>query len=405
MKTTQLTVTLLTMVIFSSAVFAQTGLDGEYWFGSVALNSSTNLPITKQGTVTISDNQWDQQWDDVNGSHTFSSTFTATTQLDGSINISFPGITYNVAFNGDTIIHAGTILGGTEQGMDLFTRKDTGLTDSDILGDHYYYGYHLDIPSPGDSCGWGGMTCYSNGTADIAWVNDHSVSESTFIDWSSDYSNAKLLIAGDQECFLGQGGIATSWQLTTSEDYEDIGYALFVRETDEVFTATDIAGVYQVRFLETGPSAVPYTCSEGTCTFLTDGSYSVDATYSDSNHDTFSGTYTIGAGGVLSLDGQIEGVVSLDKQLIFIPEHQYENPPTRTSDDWLGGIFLIRNQEKTTDINSDGQVNQADLIIMVDQWLQIPGVPSADIAPQSNPNGFVDIEDFALLAEDWLKGI
>ena len=57
------------------------------------------------------------------------------------------------------------------------------------------------------------------------------------------------------------------------------------------------------------------------------------------------------------------------------------------------------------DFEPDGDVDFTDLMVLVNQWLQPPGNPSADIAPQPNGDNFVDFRDFALLAENWLVGI
>jgi hypothetical protein len=56
------------------------------------------------------------------------------------------------------------------------------------------------------------------------------------------------------------------------------------------------------------------------------------------------------------------------------------------------------------DLEPDGDVDYDDLLILVNQWLQVPGSPSADIAPQPNGDNIVDFRDFALLAENWLIG-
>ncbi|MDD5010625.1 MAG: right-handed parallel beta-helix repeat-containing protein, partial [Phycisphaerae bacterium] len=54
------------------------------------------------------------------------------------------------------------------------------------------------------------------------------------------------------------------------------------------------------------------------------------------------------------------------------------------------------------DITGDGKVNFDDLRVLSEQWLQPPGMPSADIAPVP-ADGFVNFLDFALLAENWMK--
>ena len=45
-----------------------------------------------------------------------------------------------------------------------------------------------------------------------------------------------------------------------------------------------------------------------------------------------------------------------------------------------------------------------DLNAVVNQWLQSPGAPSADIAPSPH-DGKVDFLDFAAMAENWLFGV
>jgi hypothetical protein len=54
------------------------------------------------------------------------------------------------------------------------------------------------------------------------------------------------------------------------------------------------------------------------------------------------------------------------------------------------------------DLDWDGAVSFEDLGILADQWLQPPGVPSADIAPAHN-DGIVNFGDLSILAEHWLK--
>ena len=54
------------------------------------------------------------------------------------------------------------------------------------------------------------------------------------------------------------------------------------------------------------------------------------------------------------------------------------------------------------DIDSSGDVDMGDLIIMALQWLDVPGIPSADIAPEPLDN-FVDYQDFAVVEQNWLN--
>ena len=379
-------ITCICVVIVLSIGYPATAavdLSGEYWFGSLSVDVNTNAPLGKRGTLSIAGNQWDQEWVDYSGHHTFSSAFTTTILLDGSININFPGETYNIAWNGDVMIHAGSVLGGTEQGFDIFTRIATNVDFNDILGDHSYFGHHLNSPVPGDSCGWGNFTFDPNGTAIGIWTNDHGVIESATMDWTIDDSNSTITVVGPTinelgyaTSFISKGGITCSWQIVPEEGRDDLGYGIFVNKTDEMIKMTDIADTYQIRFLETGPGGVPYICGQGLCVIGEDGSFSVDAYYSNGEHDVFSTTYTVGPGNEFHLDDDSmpDGIISPDKNLIFLPEYQYENPPTRTDDDWLGGIFLIRMPTDCKylldgDLNKDYRVDFRDFSILAHNWL------------------------------------
>ncbi|MHC4641780.1 MAG: hypothetical protein ACYS32_09065, partial [Planctomycetota bacterium] len=55
------------------------------------------------------------------------------------------------------------------------------------------------------------------------------------------------------------------------------------------------------------------------------------------------------------------------------------------------------------DINGQGDVDFIDYAILTSQWKQIPGVPSADIAPPGG-DGVVDGKDLAFLVKYWLWG-
>jgi len=55
------------------------------------------------------------------------------------------------------------------------------------------------------------------------------------------------------------------------------------------------------------------------------------------------------------------------------------------------------------DIDKDWDVDLVDFAILASQWEQIPGEPSADIAPLSG-DGFVDVKDLTFLIENWLWG-
>lgn len=57
------------------------------------------------------------------------------------------------------------------------------------------------------------------------------------------------------------------------------------------------------------------------------------------------------------------------------------------------------------DLDSDCTVKLSDFGILASQWLGVPGDISADIYPQPGGDGFVDILDLLVLAENWLGTI
>ncbi len=58
-------------------------------------------------------------------------------------------------------------------------------------------------------------------------------------------------------------------------------------------------------------------------------------------------------------------------------------------------------KESIADLYYDGFIDINDLLIMAQQWLDVPGEPSADIAPEVLDN-FVDYQDFAVIYQNWL---
>jgi hypothetical protein len=56
----------------------------------------------------------------------------------------------------------------------------------------------------------------------------------------------------------------------------------------------------------------------------------------------------------------------------------------------------------TADLDEDGIVNLVDFAVFAGQWLQAPGLPSADIAPMLAGDGIVDFNDLFLMDMEWL---
>jgi hypothetical protein len=69
------------------------------------------------------------------------------------------------------------------------------------------------------------------------------------------------------------------------------------------------------------------------------------------------------------------------------------------SDSGSAYIFIVC---PTADLSGDCCVNFVDFAILANQWLQRPGVPSADIAPEGG-DGVVNLLDLAILVDEWLQ--
>jgi hypothetical protein len=73
-----------------------------------------------------------------------------------------------------------------------------------------------------------------------------------------------------------------------------------------------------------------------------------------------------------------------------------------------GNLYLDILRQETlclhyADLNLDCIVSFKDFAILADQWLQPPGIPSADIAPPIYGDGIVNYGDLDVLARNWLS--
>ncbi len=316
-------------------------LSGEYWFGSLSADVSTNIPWGKRGTVMITGNTWSQEWDDQSGHHTFNSIFTTDVQPDGSIDINLSTGAYNVAWNGNVMIHADAAPDGNNRlGIDILTRKATNVSVNDFIGEYSFFGHWLGWNDRWDEVGWGTCMFNANGTMNNNWTSSESGSETDTGTWALDTINGIGTVSGVTPSFyLGQGGLLNGFRIT-SDAHSNRDYTFFIKKTSQTFSRAEMSDTYQVRFLESGPGGVPYTCGQGTIIVGADGTYSIDAYYSDGEHDVNNGSYTIGSGGKITFTPGGEGIISSDKRLILIPE--MDRPSSPDPDDWIGGIFLIR---------------------------------------------------------------
>lgn len=105
-----------------------------------------------------------------------------------------------------------------------------------------------------------------------------------------------------------------------------------------------------------------------------------------------------------ALTGYICDLYGIPKTRTYIIGHNEVPGATHTDPgpywDWDYYMQLVTGL--AGDINGDGKVGLTDFAILASQWLQAPGVPSADIAPEGG-DGLIDFLDLAALTEHWLE--
>jgi lysophospholipase L1-like esterase len=108
--------------------------------------------------------------------------------------------------------------------------------------------------------------------------------------------------------------------------------------------------------------------------------------------------------------GQFDAVIDLDAAMRDPADEDQLNPAYQF--EWLhfnpAGNQAAANSidldlfKLTADLDKDGIVNLVDFAVLASQWLQIPGLPSADIAPPPGGDGVVNFKDLYLMAQQWL---
>ena len=81
----------------------------------------------------------------------------------------------------------------------------------------------------------------------------------------------------------------------------------------------------------------------------------------------------------------------------------FDRLTTRSDGAWDTGVVDLGFHYKRdiADLYYDGIIDINDLLIMAQQWLDVPGEPSADLAPEALDN-FIDYRDFAVIYQYWL---
>jgi len=78
--------------------------------------------------------------------------------------------------------------------------------------------------------------------------------------------------------------------------------------------------------------------------------------------------------------------------------------PSVSGSTYVPNIKLTFCGDFKADLDGNYRVDMFDYAILAYQWLQVPGTPSADIAPD-NGDGIVNCDDLAVLADEWLQGL
>ena len=382
-------------------------INGEYWFGSLSADANSWVPWGKQGTVIIDGNNWYQEWDANDGHHSFSDSFTTSVQLDGSLDIEFSSSTYNVAWNGNMMVHADASPDANNHlGVDIIARKATNVDANDWIGSYSFFSHWLGWADRHGGVEWGTLEVFADSNWTYNSVNEHNEPQFATGTWEIDDVNAVLLVYGEGEqpdpVFLCAGGTMLYFapEIDTSGGGGDFGYLFFVKETNEPITPDDIAGTYVVRFLETSVFGQPFTCGKGTVIIRSDGTLKWDAYYSYGEHDVGERTYVLGPGNRITFPGdphEEEGIISADKSLIFVAEYA-DVPPEPEWWNWIGGLFFVRTVCNIADLDEDRDVDFVDYAAFSNQWFKTdPNLPA-----NFNHDSRVDWLDLKIFAENWL---
>ena len=105
-----------------------------------------------------------------------------------------------------------------------------------------------------------------------------------------------------------------------------------------------------------------------------------------------------GQGGYTALSANVKSDAPPSTDIINFATVYFPSVPEETRTNGVVSIVIPFG-----DIDRDGDVDLADYAILANQWLQPPGVPSADIAPTGG-DGIVDFWDLSMLADHWLEG-
>jgi hypothetical protein len=207
---------------------------------------------------------------------------------------------------------------------------------------------------------------------------------------TSSYCNIhdfEVVTARDPSVKYGPEGRVLAWQrLNYRVEYENegegIAYGVYFTDTLDVNLDDSTLEIGSVRDVNTGDQIGGV------------GTY-------DPNTRTltwFAGQVDPNQGGYAEFSVNVGRDVPIGTEIINYATVYFPSVPEETRTNGIVSTVTIPG-----DIDGDLDVDFGDYAVVANQWLQLPVVPSADIAPAGG-DGIVDFRDLAVLADYWLEG-
>ena len=346
--------TLIVAVLFCSLTVGLAQADtydpsGEWWLGSIGAEIATTQPYSMSGELSAVADTWTIATTDSDGTSETTTLTSVTTHFDPQswlvINATEDGSAWTqlVAANDHIIHQVDRDSGDGDLDQITFIRKDTTLTDPDVVGEYALFGHWLDIPAPAAYVETGIVTLNPNHTFTANFQGSDGGSGTDSGTWSLDAPNSQLIIdpAGDDGPFpieIGQGGLAMTFDI---DGDDDLGFNFLVKKIaaqpgepglTTVRTLAEAVGHYLIQGFYTDEQGDPWTIW-GSADLYSDGTYAVNITGNDGPPiPPITGTFTMDPDGTVHCTDDIteitrDGVISLDSDLIVLADMHFEFPP------------------------------------------------------------------------------
>jgi len=355
-------------------------MEGAYHYGWIGAGAASGSPGTDSGTLTMEDDAVTCQYTTQGGTDSWHMVVT-NAYYDAEGWLVVEGLrdgqpdTVVLAASDNVAIHVNrTPDDGNMLGMSISLRRpDPGsITRSDIPGNNSFFGHWLDWSSRGASAGYGSSKINRDGTAQFTWREQDGLTRKGTAPWTLNEDDCTItaVVQETGEVVVIDVGhdMATRFDIDQGTG-DDIGYNFHV-ERGRSPTPSQIAGHYLLQgFLTDENDGRPLTLW-GTVDFWPDRTFTAEVEYSDRPGETISGTYRIGANGTVrywSESESGEGIISRDRDLIFVPRIGLDDPDESS----IGGVYLVRSsspQYTTPDLAAQlGDVSLPDVAVPGDK--------------------------------------